>query len=73
MLMVLTMFTSVYAACPADMVSYWDFEDIYDDDFSSGLNSDLWTLTTDSGASITPLNGKMRMSYSGTSTSGDAV
>ncbi|MBW2999001.1 LamG domain-containing protein, partial [Candidatus Woesearchaeota archaeon] len=43
MLMILIMSVSVYAACPSNMVSYWKFDQSYDDDFSgTSIDTNHW-------------------------------
>jgi len=53
LLLIVLMVGSVWAACPASMVSYWNFDTSYDDDFSgSSIDSTMWSQTKCSGCSI---------------------
>jgi hypothetical protein len=51
----------VIADCPDGMVSYWKFEEDFNDDFSgSEIDSDKWTQGLCDGCSINAVNNKVR-------------
>ncbi len=64
LLLIVLMSFSVWAACPASMVSYWTFDDSFDDDFST-LDSNKWLEAGGTGGSIALNNDKLRVEYTG--------
>jgi len=70
LLMVLMMTSSVLAACPSNMVSYWNFDDSMDDDFNdNSLDSTIWT--TEGSGSTSETGGKLN--FASTSAGGQVI
>jgi len=66
LIMIILMSFSVCASCPASMVSYWTFDDSFDDDFST-FDSNNWIKGGSGGSegSVVLNNEKLRVDYTG--------